>query len=169
MNPLPLQHDLRKRLPFESLEQEVFLNLARTQSQLAAPFERLFKTRDLSPSSYNILRILRGNGGAGCLCHEISEMTVTRVPDITRLLDRLETQGLAQRARSRQDRRAVHVSITPKGLELLASLDAPLMDLHGAQLAHIDPTDLAVLNQLLVKLRSNPLPGEPNFSSIPRV
>jgi len=169
MKPPSLQYDLQKRLPFDSPEQEVFLNLARTQSQLAAPFERLFRAHDLSLSSYNILRILRGKGDAGCLCHEISEMTVTRVPDITRLLDRLEAQGLAQRARSLQDRRAVHVSVTSKGLDLLASLDTPLLDLHGAQLSHMDASDLAILNQLLVKLRSNPLAGEANFPSTPRV
>jgi len=156
MSPSPLQSELRKRHGFEAVEQEVYLNLVRTQSILSEPFERFFKAHDLSGSSYNVLRILRGQGEAGCLCHEIGEMMVVRVPDVTRLVDRLESQGLAQRTRSLQDRRAVHVSLTPAGLALLASLDEPLLALHRAQFAHLSHDELDTLNTLLVRLRTPP-------------
>src|SRR5581483_8764716 len=125
MSPGKLQQELKKRLPFQSLEQEAILNLARTNDQVQILFERLFRGYDeLTPSQYNILRILRGEGRPMQIL-EIAERTITVVPGITGLIDRLERKGLVRRERSTEDRRVIYVSITDKALELLARIDEP--------------------------------------------
>ena len=95
-----LQDELKKKLPFESPEQEAMLNLARTNDTFELAFVRLFRSHKISPPQYNILRILRGAGGEGLPCLEIAGRMVTCVPDITRLIDRLERAGLVARTRS---------------------------------------------------------------------
>lgn len=78
---------------------------------------------------------------------------ITQMPDITRLVDRLETSGFVRRERTDQDRRLVIVHITAVGMDLLAQLDQPLLDLHRGQMQHMARAELAELNRLLEKLR----------------
>lgn len=151
-----LAAEIGKKLPFDSPEQEAHLNVLRSASVLSGPFERLFDTVGLSESTYNALRILRGAGEQGRLCGEIGAMLIARVPDVTRLVDRLEKAGLADRRKSSTDRRAVHVHITRKGLKLLAELDKPLDQLHKQQLGHMSRKDLTELNRLLALARTPP-------------
>jgi DNA-binding MarR family transcriptional regulator len=151
-----LQAELQKRNPFDSLEQEVSLNLIRTQDHLAQPFHELFQTHGLTGPQYNVLRILRGHGGDGVPSHEIGAQMVARVPDVTRLVDRLEAAGLAERSRTAKDRRVVLVRITPAGLDVLARLDQPVLDAHRRSLAHLTRDELLELNRLLVKARECP-------------
>src|SRR3954454_21708635 len=120
--PLTLQTELGKKTPFKAPEQEAYLNLLRTNSLLSAPLGRLLKSHGLSEATYNALRILRGGGAAGCTCGQVGEHLVAQAPDVTRLEDRLEQPGLAERARNSDDRRVVRVKITRKGLVLLARL-----------------------------------------------
>lgn len=148
-----LQHEIFKKRPFDCPEQEAFLNLMRTQAQLASDLEAVLKESGLSSATYNMLRILRGAGAAGRMCHEIGEHMVARVPDVTRLVDRLEKSGLASRERCTKDRRVVHVKITPGGVELLERLDAPVLRGHVDQLGHMTREELVLLNELLVKAR----------------
>lgn len=151
-----LQHEIGKRAPFEHVEQEAYLNLLRTKSVLEGELHALFKARGLSEATYNALRILRGElraGVEGVACQVIGERLITRVPDVTRLIDRLERAGLARRARTPSDRRVVLVSITKKGLSLLESIDKPLLELHKRQLRHLERSELETLNRLLVKAR----------------
>lgn len=148
-----LAREIGKKRPFEVPEQESHLNLMRTASVLATPFERLFKAHGLSGALYNCLRILRGAGQDGRACHEVGTMMIAQVPDVTRIIDRLESMGLVERRRTEQDRRVVNVSITRKGLELLASLDEPTVELHRTQLGHLSRAELAEMNRLLVKAR----------------
>src|SRR3954464_12670037 len=101
-----LQHEIKKRQPFDSLEQEVVLNLFRTSDQMQIRFARLFDGHGLTPSQYNVLGILRGEGRR-MKCMEIAERTITVVPGITGLIDRLEGRGLVARERDTQDRRVV--------------------------------------------------------------
>src|SRR5437763_8988755 len=117
-----LQDDLGKRHPFDLPEREAALNLARTADFLHQPFEKLFEAYGLSGPQYNVLRILRGHGPGGVPCHAIVEQMITPTPDVTRLVDRLERAGLAQRVRTPEDRRVVLVHATPAGLALLARL-----------------------------------------------
>lgn len=150
---MALKDDIKKRNPFDHPEEEAFLNLIRTATLLEADFERLFKRCGLSDPQYNVLRILRGAGSGGLPSTEIAGRMVTRVPDVTRLVDRLESTGLVQRSRTTEDRRVVIVCITPKGLELLASLDEPITALHVQQLGHLTRKELEEFNRLLVKAR----------------
>jgi MarR family transcriptional regulator, 2-MHQ and catechol-resistance regulon repressor len=148
-----LQHELHKKQPFTSREEEAALNLARTNDQLHIRFVRLFREHGgLTASQYNILRILRGEG-APMRCLDIAARTVTVVPGITGLVDRLTAAGLVERERSVRDRREVYVSITEKGLKVLADLDEPVLELNRRALGHLSREELAELIRLLEKAR----------------
>lgn len=155
--PTSLQDEIGKRRPFEHLEQEAYLNLMRTMSVLDEEVSKLFKARGLSEATYNALRILRGEqshgAAAGIPCQLIGERLISRVPDVTRLIDRLEAAGMVKRGRTDQDRRIVLVSITKKGLSVLEQLDKPLMDIHKNQFKHMAAAELTELNRLLTKAR----------------
>ncbi len=148
-----LQAEICKKNPFDSLEQETALNLCRTMDHLHQQCQQLFQEHNLSAPQYNVLRILRGHGGDGLPCREITAQMITRMPDITRLVDRLEEAGLVARTRAADDRRVVRVSITQAGLKLLARLDRPVVELHKKQLGHLTTEELTELNRLLVKVR----------------
>jgi DNA-binding MarR family transcriptional regulator len=151
-----LAAEINKKKPFESLEQEAALNLIRTASYFTEPVERLFKQHALSEATYNALRILRGSGQAGRACSEIGRDMVTRVPDVTRIVDRLEKQGWATRCRVPEDRRVVLIKITEKGLALLAKLDEPIRKIHHEQFSHMTRAEVVELTRLLEKTRSRP-------------
>lgn len=135
--------------PFDGPEHEVFLAIQRVASELAQGVAELLKPRGLSAAQYNVLRILRGAGEVGLACGEVADRLITRDPDMTRLLDRLEGQGLVTRARSAADRRVVTTRITDQGLAVLAELDEPLAALHRHQLGHLGEEKLAALLALL--------------------
>jgi MarR family transcriptional regulator, 2-MHQ and catechol-resistance regulon repressor len=147
-----LQNELHKREPFLMTEQEAVLNLFRTSDRLQHRFARLFREYGLTPSQYNILRILRGEGKP-MPCLEIAQRTITVVPGITGLIDRLEEAKLVSRLRSEEDRRVVNVSLTQAGEEVLGRLDEPLSELHGKLLSHFSPAELTELIRLLEKAR----------------
>ncbi len=148
-----LQQEIGKQRPFDAPEQEAYLNAQRTAAVLGAQFERLFRAHGLSDATYNVLRILRGGGDEGWLCHEIAQRLVAPRPDVTRLLDRLERQGLIRRRRGSIDRREVRVTLKPAALRLLGELDGPVLDLHRRQLGRMSRGDLGTLNRLLVLAR----------------
>jgi DNA-binding MarR family transcriptional regulator len=148
----PLQKELKKKKPFESLEQEAALNLLRTGDQVQIRFARLFRRHGLTPAQYNILRILRGEGKP-LPCLEVAGRTIAVVPGITGLIDRLEKLGLVTRERSATDRRVVFVAITGRALRLLGQLDGPVMELHKRLLGHLSGKELTQLNRLLEKAR----------------
>jgi DNA-binding MarR family transcriptional regulator len=110
----------------------------------------------LSGTQYNVLRILRGAGGAGLRCQEIAARMVARDPDITRLVDRLEARKLFERARSREDRRVVLVRITAAGSKLVASLDSSMEKVPAAILGHLGRRRLKLLIALLELARERP-------------
>lgn len=155
-----LQHEIGKKRPFDSAEQEAHLNIQRSAACLAMPFERLFREHGLSEATYNALRILRGHLPAGVPSQTIGEHLIAQVPDVTRLVDRLVASGLAERCRIEADRRVVMVKITKAGLDLLGKLDKPVRELHAMQLGHLSPAELSQLSRLLVKARRLNLPRE---------
>ncbi|HEY8670823.1 MAG TPA: MarR family transcriptional regulator, partial [Terriglobales bacterium] len=97
---------------------------------------------------YNVLRILRGEP-KGLPCGEIGCRMITRDPDITRLLDRLEKRGLISRIRDTEDRRVVLTRISSEGLKALSRLDVPVQDAHRKQLGHLGRERLRQLADLL--------------------
>src|ERR1700694_3278632 len=115
-------------------EEAVFLELLRTTDMLTRKLVTVLKEDELSSNQYNVLRILRG-APEGLPCGEIASRMITRDPDITRLLDRLEKRKLISRCRETQDRRMVMARITPEGLRLLARLDEPGQTAHRQQLS----------------------------------
>jgi DNA-binding MarR family transcriptional regulator len=148
-----LQKELKQTKPFESLEEEVILNLARTAEYLGSRAAEVFKRADLTGTQYNALRILRGAGPEGLSCREIGERMVTTVPDVTRLLDRLEARGLISRERPAHNRRQVITRVTNEGLRLLAELDVPVVESHRRLAGHLGEKQLKTLNRLLESLR----------------
>ena len=148
-----LQKELQKKKPFECPEQEVAINLLRTTDFLSREGHALFERHGISGQQYNVLRILRGHRETGLACQKIVAQMITQMPDITRLVDRLEASGFVRRERTEQDRRLVIVHITALGMDLLAELDQPILDLHRGQMKHMTRAELAELNRLLEKLR----------------
>jgi DNA-binding MarR family transcriptional regulator len=176
--PDGLGKEIRKRKPFESAREEAHLNILRTAAITGSRHERLFRSRGLSSAAYNILRILRGEaaavdegrigqegGGQGGIGQDglrqggvpmlvIGERLIAQVPDVTRLVDRLERCGLVARSRTSEDRRVVLVRITGEGLAVLAELEEPLHTLLKQQYGHMTTDELVQLSGLLVKARS---------------
>jgi MarR family transcriptional regulator, organic hydroperoxide resistance regulator len=148
-----LQEEIKQHKPFESIEQEVVLNVMRTASDFRKGIAEVLKPFDLTAPQYNILRILRGAPEGGLPCSEVGERLVSRDPDVTRLLDRLEKRGFVTRGRSTTDRRVVSAKITRAGHEIVDKLDAPVSAAHEAQLAHMKKKDLRVLVELLEEAR----------------
>lgn len=154
-----LQRELKKRGAFESLEQEAMLNILRTNDQFQNRFGRLFREYSLTPSQYNILRILRGEGKP-LPSLEVADRMIQVVPAITGLIDRLEKAGLVARHRCEQDRRVVYVEITDKALKLLDKMDQPVSDLHHRLIGHLTRTELKDLIRLLEKARAPQSPAK---------
>jgi DNA-binding MarR family transcriptional regulator len=142
--------DPKKQTPCP--QEAVFVELMRTADQLARGPGFLLKEHDLSSNQYNVLRILRG-ASEGLLCGEIACRMISRDPDITRLLDRLEKRGLIGRCRKDPDRRKVLVRISPAGLALLARLDPLVCGLHRRQLGHLSQNQLRQLSRVLLAAR----------------
>jgi DNA-binding MarR family transcriptional regulator len=142
-----------KRRRADCPEEATFLDLLRTTDMLSRGLVRVLKTEDLSATQYNVLRILRG-AQEGLACGEIASRMITRDPDITRLLDRLEKRGLISRCRETKDRRTVMARITPDGLKLLARLDEPVQEAHRKQLGRLGRERLRTLTELLQLARA---------------
>lgn len=146
---------IRQTKPFSSPEEETMLTILRTADVLGYRLAQFFKKRRLTPTQYNVLRIVRGAGAPGALCSEVGARLITRVPDVTRLLDRLERQGLIARERQLDDRRAVRVRLTRKGSDLLARIDPEVEAFHRECLKHMPRKALAQLNELLDRARKD--------------
>jgi DNA-binding MarR family transcriptional regulator len=153
-----LQAEIKQTKPFRSLEDETYLNILRTADALLRKEVELLKDYGLSPTQYNALRILRGAGEDGVTCGELSERMLTKDPDVTRLIDRLEARKLLTRARSDQDRRVVRTRITSDGLHVLAQLDEPSHRWTRGQLGHLSQAELRELIRLLERAREGVTP-----------
>jgi DNA-binding MarR family transcriptional regulator len=139
---------------FDSLEQEAFLGLWRTYDRLRAVEEELFGRHGLTAQQYNALRLLRGLHPGKVRTLDLAGRLVSRAPDITRLLDRLEERGLIGRDRPADNRRVVYIGITAAGLALLRELAGPLRRCHARQLGHLSRKELADLITLLRAARA---------------
>ena len=149
-----LQAELKQNKPFKSLQEEALLSITRTAAVLEHAVAQALRPHGITPTQYNVLRILRGAGQEGLCRHEVGERLVRRVPDVTRLLDRMEDGGLIARRRGEDDRRYVATSIAPKGLSLLATIDKEICHIHQQQIGHVDARSLKVLIDVLAKVRA---------------
>ena len=154
-----MKKELKKKLPFQSSEQEAVLNVLRTGDQFQNRLGRLFRTHGLTPSQYNVLRILRGEGQP-MPSLEIGSRMIQVVPAMTGLIDRLEKLALVRRKRCTEDRRVVYVDLTKKARVLLEKLDEPVQQREKQLIGHLDRKELAELVRLLEKARRGPGSGE---------
>ncbi len=156
MTPKTLRDELKIAKPFRSVEEEAMLSIARTAALIEHAGAEFFKPFNLTTTQYNVLRILRGAGGEGLCRNEVGQRLVTKVPDVTRLLDRMEAAGLIVRERGGQDRRFVATRITDKALALLDKIDRELPAIHARQLGHVSQKRLRELISILEDVRSAP-------------
>ena len=148
-----MRKEIKKKGPFESLQQEAILNILRTSDQFENRLGRLFREYGLTSSQYNVLRILRGEGKP-MPSLEIADRMIQVVPAITGLIDRLESQQLVKRRRCEDDRRVVYIEITTKALNILSKLDEPLSEMHLQLMENLSKKELAELIRLLEKTRA---------------
>lgn len=148
-----LKAEIRSSGAFANSEEEVSLNILRTAALLEHTVAERLKPHGLTATQYNVLRILRGAGEEGLCRNEVGQRMLKPVPDVTRLLDRLEDAGLVARIRDAEDRRFVTARITKVGLAKLATLDEPVTRMHEELLGHMKEQDLIRLARLLEESR----------------
>ena len=148
-----LQGEISQRRPFHSLQEEAYLNILRTASQVTDAFEILLKPTGITLVQYNVLRILRGSEPDGLCRNELRDRMLNRMPDVTRLLDRMEESGLVSRSREEADRRQVRTQLTPRARRLVDELDAKVWAEHQRQLGHMSEEQLTTLIELLTAAR----------------
>jgi DNA-binding MarR family transcriptional regulator len=148
-----IREEIKQRGPMPA-EQEAYLNVLRSADWLTRGAAEVLKPYNLSGTQYNVLRILRGAEPEGLPCREVSERLVTREPDVTRLLDRMERGGLIARSRSENVRRVVVTRVTRHGLDVLSELDKQVVELHKRQFARFTREQLEELVHLLELVRA---------------
>lgn len=148
-----LHTELKQSKPFASLEHAAQLSIIRTGSLLVDAFERVLKPHGITSTQFNVLRILRGAGPDGLCRNEIGERMINRMPDVTRLLDRMEDAGYIMRERSEEDRRMVRTKLTDRGKQLLNELDADVEAEQKRPFRSLDERQLETLVELLAVVR----------------
>jgi|SRR5688500_8218007 len=151
--PTTLRDEIKQTKPFSSLEQEAQLSVIRTGALLMDEVEQFLKPYGVTATQYNVLRILRGSEPGGLCRNELRDRMLTRMPDMTRLLDRLEEAGLVVRAREDEDRRMVRSKISAAGLKLLTELDDVTSEQERQRLGYMSADQLRTLIDLLALVR----------------
>lgn len=149
-----LRDEIQQTRPFTTAAEEALVNLVRTSRIVGDAGELLLKEYGLSQAQYNVLRILRGSAPAGLGRNEIRDRLIARMPDVTRLLDRMEEAGLVRRERDTTDRRCVPTYLTSKGRELVDELDEPVRAHAERSFGHLSAGQLEMLSALLVLVRN---------------
>jgi DNA-binding MarR family transcriptional regulator len=152
--PGQLATEIKQTKPFTTLEEEAAVSLARTQALIQHASEGMMAEHGVTHTQYNVLRILRGAGPAGLCRAEVGNRMIARVPDVTRLLDRMEDAGLVARERGDEDRRYVRARITKEGLKVLTRMEQPMHQFLEAKFTHLGPEKLRTFIDLLAELRT---------------
>lgn len=148
-----LREEIGQTRPFGSPEQEAYLAIQRTSALLSHALAETIRPFGLTATQYNVLRILRGAGEPGLCRNDVRQRMIAQVPDVTRLLDRMEEMGVIERSREGADRRFVTTRITAEGLRILAELDEPVAESHRRLLGHLGDDALRTLIDLLARAR----------------
>lgn len=151
--PGRLQDEIRQTRPFAHPAEEAFLNLQRTADWLMRGVAETLRAAGLTHPQYNVLRILAGAGPDGMPCGDLASRMITRDPDITRLLDRMENRELVTRSRDKEDRRVVRAFLTSSGAAALRALEKPVRDAIRLPLAPLGNAKLEQLTGLLEEIR----------------
>lgn len=162
--PQSLRDQIKKEGDFASPEEEAMLNIARTAAMIGGAERAFFRRFDLSAPAYNLLRILRGHRrkgrGGGVRASEIGCQMIVRMPDVTRLVDRLESRGLVDRGTCSEDKRVKFVTITDKGMRLLERIDPEILTLGHEVLGHLSERELRSISRLMEKARDERAEGD---------
>ena len=150
-----LRDEIKQNKPFESLEQEAQLNIIRTGSLLLDDVEQFLKPYGVTATQFNVLRILRGADPVGLCRNELRDRMLTRMPDVTRLLDRMEEVGLVARTRESEDRRMVRTHITPAGMKILDDVNEAAQQEQKRRFQSLNETQLKTLIELLTVVRQS--------------
>ena len=148
-----LRDDIRQSKPFTSPQHEAMLNVIRTSATMTDALDMLLKPHGLTGTQYNVLRILRGAEPGGLCRNELRDRMLTRMPDMTRLLDRMEDAGFVTRSREGEDRRQVLTRISAEGRRMVDELDQPVHEFHVSRLGHMNDEQLRTLSDLLTLAR----------------
>lgn len=148
-----LRRELRQSRPFQSPEHEAFLSVLRTAAVLSDELEQILRPEGISLAHYNVLRILRGAEPHGLCRNEVRDRMLTRMPDMTRLLDRMENAGLVARARSQTDRRLVSTRITDRALQVLERVEDAVAEEHRRRFGHLSKSEIHALIGVLERVR----------------
>lgn len=151
--PKNLAEEIGRNRPFDSLEQELFLNLIRTSEWLQGEFARVFKTHGITQPQFNVLKVLQVEEKSGIPIQKIGARMTTKSSDVTRLVDRLERTGMVKRFRTEEDRRVIYVRLTEAGWAIIDQLEQPLVETHQHTKGYLDRPSLELLNKLLFELR----------------
>jgi DNA-binding MarR family transcriptional regulator len=144
-----LREEIKQTKPFDSLQEELWLNLSRTAAIVGHSIEQALRPHGLSPTQYNVLRILRGAGARGRCQYEIAARLVAQVPDVPRIIDRMEKAGWVSRQRGTQDRRVVIAALTEAGRALVNQLDEPMGQIQNGIFEFMTPFEMEQLIALL--------------------
>ena len=150
-----LRNELRQSRPFQSVEHEAFLSVLRTAAVLSDELEQILKPEGISLAQYNVLRILRGAGPHGLCRNEVRDRMLTRMPDMTRLLDRMESASLVARARSQTDRRLVSTRITDRAMQVLDRVEDAVAEEHRRRFGPLSTSEMRTLIGLLERVRES--------------
>ncbi|MEJ7759742.1 MAG: MarR family transcriptional regulator [Gemmatimonadaceae bacterium] len=148
-----LRHEIKQNKQFRSRYEEAVLNIARTSNILSNSMEKVFRPHGITATQYNVLRILRGSEPDGLCRNEIRDRMLNRMPDVTRLLDRMEEAGLINRVRDSDDRRLVTTRVTKTGRKLVDGLDEEVENENRRRLGHLTEHQLKTLIGLLTEVR----------------
>lgn len=137
---------------FSSEWHKATINIVYTTNWLTDLLEERANKRDITLQQFNVLRILRGQYPNPVKNSLLRERMLTKTSDVSRLIARLITKGLVSRESCPNDKRAVDVLISEKGLDLLESIEADMM-LNDILPNNITEKQCAELNRLLDKFR----------------
>lgn len=148
-----LREEIQQTKPFRSNYEETMLNIVRTASILMDEAAQIFKPFGITGAQYNVLRILKGSEAGGLCRNEVRDRMITRMPDMTRMLDRMEEAGLVERVRDSEDRRQVATHITAAGKKMLKDLETTVAEHQKKTMGHMTEKELKTLTELLTKAR----------------
>ena len=148
-----IRDEIRQTKPFESAAQEAVVTLLGTADRVRTALSRVTGAHDVTLQQYNVLRILRGARPERLACGTIGERMVAHDPDLTRLLDRLQAAGLVDKSRDERDRRAMLVSITRKGLDVVERASRAVEERLQGALGGLGARKLEALADLLELVR----------------
>ena len=137
---------------FRSEFHKATLNILFTSHWIESSHADIFKKYKLTPQQYNILRILRGRHPDPANLHTLRERMIDKMSDVSRIVERLRIAGLIDRTACGNDRRAVDINITEKGIDLLTKMkkEEEILD---RILKNLTEDDAKVLNNILDKIR----------------